>query len=50
VALLLPFMVPFYVNAQVSDAQSSAVVPRLVNFSGKAVDAQGKVISGIAER
>jgi len=28
--------------------QSSAVVPRLLNYSGKAVDAQGKAISGIA--
>lgn len=27
---------------------SSATVPRLVNFSGKATDAQGKAISGIA--
>ena len=27
---------------------STAVVPRLVNFSGKAVDAQGKAIAGIA--
>jgi hypothetical protein len=27
---------------------SSAVVPRLVNFSGKATDLQGKAISGIA--
>lgn len=48
IALLLPFVVAFYATAQVSDAQSSAVVPRLVNFSGKAVDAQGKAISGIA--
>ena len=48
IALLLPFAVAFYASAQVSDAQSSAVVPRLVNFSGKAVDAQGKAISGIA--
>jgi hypothetical protein len=33
---------------QSSSSQSSAVVPRLVNFSGKAADAQGKAISGIA--
>jgi hypothetical protein len=26
---------------------SSAVVPRLVNLSGKAADAQGKTLSGI---
>lgn len=31
-----------------SSAQSSAVVPRLVNFLGKATDAQGKSITGIA--
>jgi hypothetical protein len=29
-------------------ATPSAVVPQLVNFSGKAVDAQGKTISGVA--
>jgi hypothetical protein len=48
VTLLLPFMVAFYASAQISDAQPPVVVPRLVNFSGKAVDPQGKVISGIA--
>ena len=31
-----------------TSTQSSPVVPRLVNFSGKATDAQGKPISGIA--
>jgi trimeric autotransporter adhesin len=31
-----------------SNPTSPAVVPRLVNYTGKAVDAQGKVISGIA--
>jgi len=37
------------VNAQQADAPSTtAVVPRLVNFSGKATDPQGKLISGIA--
>src|SRR5229473_2256211 len=35
-------------NAQQSSLPSSAVVPRLVNFAGKAVDAQGKPIAGIA--
>jgi hypothetical protein len=36
-------------NAQQPNSQSSAVVvPRLVNYSGKAVDEQGKTISGIA--
>lgn len=29
-------------------ASGSTTVPRLVNFSGKATDAQGKAISGIA--
>ncbi len=29
-------------------AQSQAIVPRLVNFSGKAVDAEGKPLSGVA--
>src|SRR5271169_3690068 len=27
-------------------AQASAVVPRLVNYSGKALDSEGRVISG----
>src|SRR5260370_40388431 len=36
-------------NAQPSaSSQLSAAVPRLVNFSGRAADAQGKPISGIA--
>src|SRR5450432_3588029 len=41
---------PLYLNAQqpVPSATSAAVVPRLVSFSGKAVDAQGKPLSGIA--
>ena len=41
---------PLYLNAQqpVPSATSAAVVPRLVSFSGKAVDAQGKTLSGIA--
>jgi hypothetical protein len=34
-------------SAQQTSSQS-AVVPRLMNFSGKAIDAQGKTISGIA--
>jgi hypothetical protein len=33
---------------QSASSQSSKVVPRLVNFSGKAADAQGKAISGLA--
>jgi hypothetical protein len=36
-------------NAQrVAASPSSSAVPRLVNFSGKAADAQGKTITGIA--
>src|ERR1700680_440271 len=36
------------VAAQQGATTSSATVPRLVNFSGKAADAQGKAIAGIA--
>src|ERR1700680_1582233 len=37
------------VGAQTSiQSSQSQVVPRLVNFSGKATDARGKAISGIA--
>ncbi len=46
--LLIAFLLPLFADAQLADTQSSAVVPRLVNFGGKAADAQGKVISGIA--
>jgi hypothetical protein len=35
-------------SQQPATTPSSGVVPQLVNFSGKAVDAQGKTISGIA--
>ena len=38
----------FASSLSAQQASSSAVVPRLVNFSGKATDAQGKTISGIA--
>ena len=40
-----------FVNAQQqpTSSASSAVVPRLVNFAGKAVDTEGKIITGIAE-
>jgi hypothetical protein len=33
---------------QTATSGSSAVVPPLVNFSGKALDAQGKIVSGVA--
>ncbi len=36
-----------FVQAQASPSAAGAVVPRLVNFAGKAVDDQGKVLSGI---
>jgi hypothetical protein len=36
------------VAAQQGATTSSATVPRLVNFSGKTGDAQGKPIAGIA--
>jgi len=40
-----------FVNAQQqpTSSASSAVVPRLVNFAGKAVDTEGKIITGIAQ-
>jgi hypothetical protein len=34
---------------QTSSLRGSATVPRLVNFSGKAKDTSGKIISGIAD-
>jgi hypothetical protein len=36
------------VGAQSANSTPSSIVPQLVNFSGKAVDEQGKTISGIA--
>jgi hypothetical protein len=33
---------------QPANASSSAVVPRVVNYSGKALDSQGRAISGVA--
>jgi hypothetical protein len=38
----------FFLNAQQTVSPQAATVPRLVNFSGKATDAQGKVVSGTA--
>jgi hypothetical protein len=35
-------------GAQSTSLAPSSIVPQLVNFSGKAVDAQGKTISGVA--
>src|SRR5579863_9558687 len=35
-------------NAQAPSSSSSAVVPQMMNFSGRATDAQGKVINGVA--
>jgi hypothetical protein len=48
-ACICTWMFASLLNAQQAPAStSSVVVPRLVNFSGKAVDAAGKTISGIA--
>src|SRR5271154_2541086 len=44
-ALITIPVLSLFLNAQ--QPVPSAVVPRLVNFSGKALDEQGKVISGI---
>src|ERR1700686_2734113 len=46
--VLLISMFCSLVAAQQGATTSSATVPRLVNFSGKTADAQGKPISGIA--
>jgi hypothetical protein len=34
--------------AAISTSSAAAVVPHLVNFSGKATDAQGKITTGVA--
>src|SRR5579864_1618740 len=46
----LPLMAqqPAMSAPQSAEAAATATVPRLVNFSGKAMDRQGKTISGIA--
>jgi trimeric autotransporter adhesin len=41
-------ILPLQVGAQRQVAPSPAMVPRLVNFSGRALSAQGKPISGVA--
>jgi trimeric autotransporter adhesin len=46
--LLVTLMLSSVVSAQQTTTQSTPAVPRLVNFSGKAADAQGQSISGIA--
>src|SRR5579863_684012 len=47
--LLASSLLCCFLNAQQSNLpQSSVIVPRLVNFSGRAVDAQGKVVTGTA--
>ncbi len=46
--LLTTLALPLFLNAQQPlHAPTAAVVPQLVNFSGTAVDAQGKPLSGI---
>jgi hypothetical protein len=47
VALFAILAFPLFLNAQQrAQSATAAVVPRLVSFSGKAVDAQGKPLSG----
>jgi hypothetical protein len=46
--LAISMFCPLVAAQQGATTSSSATVPRLVNFSGKAADAQGKPISGIA--
>jgi hypothetical protein len=46
--LLVILMLSSVVSAQQTVTQSTPIVPRLVNFSGKAADSRGKSISGIA--
>jgi hypothetical protein len=46
--VLVILMMPSFSSAQQAVVSSTPVVPRLVNFSGKAVDSQGNVIAGIA--
>jgi hypothetical protein len=45
--LVVSLMFSCSIAQQVTSATESAVVPRLVNYSGKATDAQGKIITGI---
>ena len=47
-ALLVAVLLSGVLAAQQPAAQSVTVVPRLVNYSGKATDARGSVVSGIA--
>jgi len=48
IASLAAVLLGSFLNAQQSVSQPSTGVPRLVNFSGKAVDAQGKTIPGVS--
>jgi hypothetical protein len=48
ILLLASTLLCLWLNAQQTSSAKSAVVPRRVNFSGKATDAQGKVIVGMA--
>ena len=45
--LALPFVMSCFAAAQQPEAAPSSVVPPLVSFSGKAVDLQGKPMSGV---
>jgi hypothetical protein len=46
--LLLCSLLSAQQSAQSNASTSTAIVPRLVNYSGKAVDAQGKAVAGTA--
>ena len=46
--LAISLFCPLVTAQQISSSADSAVVPRLVNVTGKATDVQGKAISGIA--
>jgi len=47
-ALFTILAFPLLLKAQQPSAMAGAVVPRLVSFSGRALDVQGKPVSGIA--
>src|ERR1700761_2095865 len=46
-SVIVGLLLGSFLNAQQADPQSKGIVPRLVNFSGKARDEQGKLLAGI---
>ena len=48
VLLLVALLAPVCAISQTAETQAAAIVPHLVNFSGMASDAHGKIASGIA--